>query len=87
LAHLFLADSDIFYLFANFGETNFHFPEFSGVFGEKRRKVCYWENRSYRKPFFTFFGSILGIFSLLEPMEQVAEPTEVSFSHFQGRGA
>jgi hypothetical protein len=84
---LFLADSDIFDFIAIFGEVNSHFPEFGGVFGEKWRRVCYWENRSYRKPFFTFFGSILGIFSLLEPMEQVAEPTEVSFSHFQGRGA
>ena len=44
----FWADSDNFDLFANFGKVNFLFPEFSGVFGEKRRKVCYWENRSYR---------------------------------------
>jgi len=80
-------ESAKFGFFSIFGEVNSHFPEFSGVFGEKRREVCYWENRSYRKPFFTFFGSILGILSLLEPLEQVAEPTEVSFSHFQGRGA
>ena len=68
--------------FSIFGEVNFHFPEFSGVFGEKRRRVSYWDILSYRKPFLMKFWSILGLFDLLEPLEQVSEPLEVIAGDF-----
>jgi hypothetical protein len=46
---------------------------------EKEGGDSYWDNFCYRKPFFTFFWSILGLFDLLEPLEQVSEPLEVIF--------
>jgi hypothetical protein len=49
--------------------------------------ATFGHNFGYRKPFCTNFWSILGILSLLEQMEQVVEPTEVSFNNFQVRGA
>jgi hypothetical protein len=44
---------------------------------EKEEETVIGHNFCYRKPFFTFFWSILGLFDLLEPLEQVSEPLEV----------
>jgi hypothetical protein len=45
--------------------------------GEKEGGVCFCHNFCYRRPFWTIFGSILGLFDLLEPLEQVSEPLEI----------
>ena len=48
----------------------------------KEGGVSYCHIFCYRKPFLTKFGWILGLFDLLEPMEQVSEPFEVIFRWF-----
>jgi hypothetical protein len=62
---------------AIFSFSNSNYSYFGGVSWGKEEEVNYGHNFGYRKPFFTFFWSILGLFDLLEPLEQVSEPFEV----------
>jgi len=75
---VFWAETALFGVYAIFSKGNSRYSYFGGVSWGKEEEVSYWDNFGYRKPFRMNFGRILGLFDLLEPMEQVLEPFEVT---------
>ena len=64
----------LFWHIAIFSETNSSYAEFSG---EKEEESVIAISLARENLSSRFFWSILGLFDLLEPMEQVLEPSEI----------